>query len=78
MEPTRNQRILVVGNTGDPNTPLIGAKHLAAIFPHATLLTWTGWGHTWLLSGAGDACMQQAVTTYLSGGGLPPAGTLCH
>jgi pimeloyl-ACP methyl ester carboxylesterase len=78
IHPSGPPPILVVGNTGDPNTPLIGAKHLAAIFPHATLLTWTGWGHTWLLSGAGDACMQQAVTTYLSGGGLPPAGTICH
>jgi pimeloyl-ACP methyl ester carboxylesterase len=78
IHPSGTPPILVVGNTGDPNTPLIGAKHLTAIFPKATLLTWTGWGHTWLLSGSGDTCMQQAVTTYLSGGGLPPAGTVCH
>jgi hypothetical protein len=78
IHPSGTPPILVVGNSGDPNTPLIGAKHLAAIFPHATLLTWTGWGHTWLLSGTGDACMQQAVTTYLGGGGLPPSGTVCH
>jgi hypothetical protein len=41
------------------------------------MLTWRGWGHTWLLSGSGDACMQRLVTTYLSGGGLPPADTVC-
>jgi hypothetical protein len=36
-----------------------------------------GWGHTWLLSGATDTCMQHAVATYLTGGGLPPPGTVC-
>ncbi len=69
---------MVIGNTGDPNTPIIGARHLAAIFPDAGMVTWVGWGHTWLLSGPGDGCMQQVVTTYLSGGGLPHPGTVCH
>ncbi len=41
------------------------------------MVTWKGWGHTWLLSGSGDSCMQKVVTTYLSGGGLPPSGTVC-
>jgi pimeloyl-ACP methyl ester carboxylesterase len=68
---------LVVGNTGDPNTPLIGATHLAARFPKASQLTWNGWGHTWLLSGSTDACMQQDVTTYLLDGALPAPGTVC-
>jgi pimeloyl-ACP methyl ester carboxylesterase len=77
VHPSGTPPILVVGNTGDPNTPLVGARHLATIFPDAALLTWTGWGHTWLLSGGGDACMLQAVTTYLAGGGLPPSGTVC-
>ena len=70
--------VLVIGNTGDPNTPLVGAVHLAAAFPHASQLTWDGWGHTWLLSGAADACMQADVSRYLTGGGLPPTGTVCH
>jgi pimeloyl-ACP methyl ester carboxylesterase len=70
--------VLVIGNTGDPNTPYVGARHLAAVFPTAGLLTWDGWGHTWLLSGSTDRCMQQRVTDYLSGGGLPPPGTVCR
>jgi pimeloyl-ACP methyl ester carboxylesterase len=78
LHPKGTPPILVIGNTGDPNTPLIGARHLAAIFPKASQLTWRGWGHTWLLSGSGDVCMQRAVTKYLSGGGLPAAGTVCH
>ncbi len=76
--PTAAPPVLVLGNTGDPNTPLIGGRHLAALYPHASQLTWVGWGHTWLLSGASDTCVSSAVTRYLSGGGLPPAGTVCH
>jgi pimeloyl-ACP methyl ester carboxylesterase len=68
---------LVIGNTGDPNTPLVGARHLAADFPRASQLTWRGWGHTWLLSGPSDACMQARVTSYLVADRLPPAGTTC-
>jgi pimeloyl-ACP methyl ester carboxylesterase len=78
LHPTGTPPVLVIGNTGDPNTPIIGARHLATIFPSAVMLTWSGWGHTWLLSGAGDPCMQEAVTTYLEGGGLPHPGTVCH
>jgi pimeloyl-ACP methyl ester carboxylesterase len=70
--------ILVIGTTGDPNTPLIGAEHLARALPGARLLTWHGWGHTWLLSGSGDHCMQTAVTGYLSGGVLPSRGDVCQ
>ena len=76
--PAKAPPVLVLGNTGDPNTPLIGGRHLAALFPHASQLTWVGWGHTWLLSGASDTCVSSAVTRYLSGGGLPPAGTVCR
>jgi pimeloyl-ACP methyl ester carboxylesterase len=77
LHPTGTPPILVLGNTGDPNTPIVGARHLAAIFPSATMVTWKGWGHTWLLSGSGDTCMQRVVTQYLDGAGLPPHGTVC-
>ncbi len=77
LHPTRAPPILVIGNTGDPNTPITEARQLAAIFPSASMLTWKGWGHTWLLSGSGDACMKGLVTAYLSGGGLPRPGTVC-
>jgi len=78
LHPRGNPPILVVGNTGDPNTPLIGAVHLAAAFTNARLLTWQGYGHTWILSGSGNTCMQHWVSRYLLGGGLPPARTVCH
>jgi pimeloyl-ACP methyl ester carboxylesterase len=78
LHPTGTPPILVIGNTGDPNTPIIGARHLATIFPSAAMVTWKGWGHTWLLSGSGDSCMDQVVTTYFAGGGLPRSGTVCN
>jgi pimeloyl-ACP methyl ester carboxylesterase len=78
VHPAHAPPVLVIGNTGDPNTPYVGAVHLATAFPKAALLTWSGWGHTWLLSGAADACMQGLVARYLTGGGLPRRGTVCH
>ena len=76
--PTRAPPVLVIGNTGDPNTPLIGGRHLAALFPHASQLTWVGWGHTWLLSGSSDQCVQSDVSGYLVHLVLPPNGSVCH
>ncbi|MGO8871021.1 MAG: alpha/beta hydrolase [Acidimicrobiales bacterium] len=78
LRPTHTPPILVIGNTGDPNTPLVGAQHLATDIAGARLATWVGWGHTWLLSGSSDTCMQQVVTTYLTGAGLPAPGTVCR
>jgi pimeloyl-ACP methyl ester carboxylesterase len=78
VHPVDAPPVLVLGNTGDPNTPLVGGRHLAAAYPHAVQLTWVGWGHTWLLSGSTDTCMQAAVSRYLAGGGLPAPGTICH
>jgi pimeloyl-ACP methyl ester carboxylesterase len=78
LHPRNTPPILVIGNTGDPNTPYIGARHLTAAIPSARLLTWRGWGHTWLLSGFSDPCMQQRVTDYLVGGVLPPTGYVCR
>lgn len=77
VHPRGTPPVLVIGNTGDPNTPYVGARHLTAAFSSARLLTWRGWGHTWLLSGSGDACMQRWLVGYLTGSGLPPAGTTC-
>jgi pimeloyl-ACP methyl ester carboxylesterase len=78
LRPVSSPPVLVIGNTGDPNTPLVGARHLAAAYPRAVQLTWVGWGHTWLLSGSKDTCVQRYVTRYLAGGGLPAPGSVCR
>ncbi len=70
--------ILVIGNTGDPNTPHAGAVALAGALGTGHLVTWDGWGHTWLLNGSTDACMQQVVDGYLETRTVPAAGTTCH
>ena len=77
VHPGRTPPVMVIGNTGDPNTPLVGAQHLAGDFTSAGLVVWKGWGHTWLLSGSTDRCMQGVVTRYLTTGHLPPKGTRC-
>jgi pimeloyl-ACP methyl ester carboxylesterase len=70
--------ILVIGNTGDPNTPHAGAVALAGALGTGHLVTWDGWGHTWLLNGSTDPCMQQVVDGYLETRTVPAAGTTCH
>lgn len=69
--------ILVIGNTGDPNTPHTGAVALATALGSGHLVTWEGWGHTWLLNGSTDICMQQLVDAYLQTLTVPAAGATC-
>ncbi len=70
--------VLVIGNTGDPNTPHAAAVALTGAIGAARLVTWDGWGHTWLLNGSTDPCMQGVVTAYLTSGHLPGPGTTCR
>lgn len=69
--------IMVIGNTGDPNTPHVAAAILAHELGNARLATWRGWGHTWLLNGTDSACMSNAVVGYLVGSTPPRTGTVC-
>jgi len=41
-------------------------------------VTWDGWGHTWLLNGSSDPCMDRLVTTYLVDHRAPANDTTCH
>jgi pimeloyl-ACP methyl ester carboxylesterase len=70
--------ILVIGNRGDPNTPFSGAVQLAHQLSSGRLVEWDGWGHTWLLNGPGDACMDGIVIAYLDRSTPPPTGTVCR
>ncbi len=69
--------IVVIGNTGDPNTPHSSAVQLAHDLGGAHLVTWRGWGHTWLLNGSSDQCMDRVVDAYLVSGQVPASGTTC-
>jgi pimeloyl-ACP methyl ester carboxylesterase len=67
---------LVIGNVYDPNTPYVVAPQLAAAVG-GRLVTYVGYGHTWLLNGSTDACMDDVVTSYFVDGIVPPKRTRC-
>ncbi|MGK5169466.1 alpha/beta hydrolase [Geodermatophilus sp. CPCC 205761] len=66
--------ILVVGNSGDPVTPLPGAVDLAEDLESAVLLTWQGQGHT---AYPKTDCVNGAVNAYLIDLTVPAEGTTC-
>ncbi|SFT53876.1 alpha/beta hydrolase fold [Geodermatophilus amargosae] len=66
--------ILVVGNTGDPVTPLPGAEELAGDLTAGTLLVWQGQGHT---SYPKTDCVTAAVNAYLIDLTAPQDGLTC-
>lgn len=78
LHPDHVPPVLLIGNVGDPNTPLVGTRHLAGDFAASTLVTWDGWGHTWLLNGSSDGCMVDVVDGYLIHQHLPKPGTQCR
>jgi pimeloyl-ACP methyl ester carboxylesterase len=72
----RSQPPLVIGNTGDPNTPY-AAAHLLAGAIGGRLVTYVGYGHSWLLNGSSNVCMQDVVSTYLMRQALPRRSKTC-
>jgi hypothetical protein len=66
--------IVVVGNSGDPVTPLAGSVALAEDLTSAVLLTWEGQGHT---SFPKTECITAAVNAYLVDLAVPADGTIC-
>jgi pimeloyl-ACP methyl ester carboxylesterase len=69
-----SKAILVVGNAGDPVTPLPGAVDLAEDLTSAVLLTWQGQGHT---SYPKTQCVNDAVNRYLIDLVVPLDGLTC-
>ena len=67
--------ILVVGNVGDPVTPIEDAEALTKALSGSVLLRWNGDGHT--VVGRGIACIDDAVTTYLVDLKAPAPNTTC-
>ncbi|SOD98965.1 alpha/beta hydrolase [Blastococcus haudaquaticus] len=66
--------ILVVGNSGDPVTPLPGAVDLAEDLDSGVLLTWQGQGHT---AYPKTDCVTAAVNAYLIDLTAPMDGLTC-
>lgn len=68
--------ILVVGNTGDPDTPYQDSVALAKILRNGHLLTHRGEGHTGFYES--DKCIPEKITAYLVEGALPAQGAFCE
>jgi pimeloyl-ACP methyl ester carboxylesterase len=66
--------ILVVGTTGDPDTPYQDAVTLAATLENGHLLTFVGEGHSGV---AHSPCSQAAEVAYLIDLALPKDGARC-
>jgi pimeloyl-ACP methyl ester carboxylesterase len=67
---------LVIGNVYDPNTPYVVAPQLAAV-TGGRLVTYVGYGHTWLLNGSTNSCMANVVTSYIIDRVVPAKRTRC-
>jgi pimeloyl-ACP methyl ester carboxylesterase len=67
--------IVVVGTTRDPATPYQQAVNLAKELDSGVLLSRNGDGHT--AYGAGNACINSAVDSYLVTGKPPADHTMC-
>jgi pimeloyl-ACP methyl ester carboxylesterase len=66
--------ILVVGNAGDPVTPLPGAQDMADDLDNGVLLVWQGQGHT---AYPKTNCISAAVNSYLIDLTPPVDGLTC-
>jgi pimeloyl-ACP methyl ester carboxylesterase len=66
--------ILVVGNSGDPVTPLPGAEDMADDLDNGVLLVWQGQGHT---AYPKSDCIKAAVNSYLIDLTVPVDGLTC-
>jgi pimeloyl-ACP methyl ester carboxylesterase len=68
--------ILIIGTTGDPATPYVGAQALTARIQSSDLLTFDSTEHTAFGRGI-STCIDDAVSTYLVDGTLPAPGAHC-
>ena len=66
--------ILVVGNSGDPVTPLPGAEDMADQLDNGVLMIWQGQGHT---AYPKTDCITAAVNAYLIDLTPPSDGLTC-
>jgi len=75
VAPVTRAPVLIIGGLHDPNTPYAWSVAAAQLFPASALLTWDGWGHS--TGTRANACVNNAASTYLVTGVLPPPGVTC-
>jgi pimeloyl-ACP methyl ester carboxylesterase len=67
--------IVIIGTTGDPATPIEWAWSLAEKMPTASLIVFTGEGHTAYTQS--DPCIVDAVDSYFVDDTVPASGLTC-
>jgi len=76
VEPATARPILLLGITGDPDTPYWDSLALSHDLARARLLTIDGYGHTEFANPS--ACATNYKLRYLLTGALPAPGTTCQ
>jgi len=67
--------IMVIATTGDPSTPYVGAEDFVrSLGADASLVTWTGIGHT---AFGRSSCVAELVVSYLTELQSPPLPAAC-
>ena len=71
--------IVVIGGTGDPNTPYVWSQDLTKSLGSGAgvLVTRVGVGHSAFLNGVSDTCITDIEIAYISNQTVPKAGTVC-
>jgi pimeloyl-ACP methyl ester carboxylesterase len=67
--------VLVVGNTGDPDTPYADSVALSRVLDNGHLVTWEGEGHT---ARRKSLCAEGHMYAFLLDLMIPPDGTVCR
>ncbi|KAJ7799196.1 TAP-like protein-domain-containing protein [Mycena olivaceomarginata] len=73
--PNTSFPLLVIGNTADPVTPIVGAVKTVEAFPGSALLTVDSPGHT--STAVPSTCVHEYLRAYFRNGTLPTKGTVC-
>ncbi|KAJ7503986.1 Alpha/Beta hydrolase protein, partial [Mycena galericulata] len=73
--PNTSFPLLVIGNTADPVTPIVGHALIQTSFPGSALLTVDSPGHT--STAVPSTCVHEYLRAYLRNGTLPTKGTVC-
>ena len=77
IDPTTTANpVIVIGTTGDPATPYEWARGLSRLLTNSRLISLTGEGHTG--QGQGNACVDNAVNSYLLQGETPEKDFSCQ